>query len=409
MLVVSGVQAETLSLNQAVRMALASHPSLQQRRSSIEAAEFDMKAAEWKRYPSVSVEASNMVSKPAELSGVDSNAATVRVEQPLWTFGKLTAESDAAAGRRRVAELVLTETEQDLIGRVALNYVEALRLKERIGIAEKNLAEHQRLFDLINRRQDQGVSSAADVALAQARMQQAKTELSSMRASLDAVRLQLEQLIGTPVVGDLQAVAAPSALGWADRSSVLVDAKTYSPTLHRLEAEMDLAVVDVAARKAATMPNISARYERFDGSAQSVAYDRVMVVLAYQPGAGLSSLSAVDSAGSRANAARSAIEAGMRDVNDKASTLYTDAKLNLEQLAPAKAYVDAAAAVMESYMRQYTTGRKSWVDVMNAQRELTQASYALTDVSSGVLSSSIKLNVLTGRLNRASVFGTGAR
>jgi adhesin transport system outer membrane protein len=58
---------------------------------------------------------------------------------------------------------------------------------------------------------------------------------------------------------------------------------------------------------------------------------------------------------------------------------------------------------MASYLRQYTTGRKSWLDVMNAQREQTQARYSAVDVAAGVLLSSLKLDILTGRLNRASL------
>ena len=58
---------------------------------------------------------------------------------------------------------------------------------------------------------------------------------------------------------------------------------------------------------------------------------------------------------------------------------------------------------MASYLRQYTTGRKSWLDVMNAQREQTQARNAAVDVEVGALLSLIKLDILTGRLTRVSV------
>jgi adhesin transport system outer membrane protein len=35
--------------------------------------------------------------------------------------------------------------------------------------------------------------------------------------------------------------------------------------------------------------------------------------------------------------------------------------------------------VSASFSRQYAIGRKGWIDVLNAQRELTQARYAATD------------------------------
>ena len=43
--------------------------------------------------------------------------------------------------------------------------------------------------------------------------------------------------------------------------------------------------------------------------------------------------------------------------------------------------VQGAQRVFESYERQFTAGRKTWLDLMNAVRELAQNAYSLVDVT----------------------------
>jgi adhesin transport system outer membrane protein len=59
-----------------------------------------------------------------------------------------------------------------------------------------------------------------------------------------------------------------------------------------------------------------------------------------------------------------------------------------------------AQDVYESYERQFLTGRKSWLDVMNSARDLQQARLQLADVTAGHLTLGwrlfVQLNSLPG-------------
>ena len=67
-----------------------------------------------------------------------------------------------------------------------------------------------------------------------------------------------------------------------------------------------------------------------------------------------------------------------------------------EQLAPASALLSSTTEVVESYLRQYQIGRKNWLDVLNAQREMTQALYNVADTEFGHQLAKLKLMLLTG-------------
>ncbi|MDD5250602.1 MAG: TolC family protein [Rhodocyclaceae bacterium] len=403
-LVAQSACAEGLTLNAAFRLALDGHPLRQQKLSGIAAAGDDVKAAEWKRYPTVTGENSHNVQQSSNAANLPQNGTNWRLEQPLWTGGRISSEIGGAESRQRIAEFSLGETEQDLLLRVAQSFSDCLRLKERLDVAKDNVAEHERLFALIDRRRLQQVGSEADVALAHARLQQARTELMTLKATLASARTTLGQLVGAEIQDDFVPAAAPDG-GRPDAAAVAAAARAYSPTLHRLEAELQQAKTDVDSRKSALMPQLSARYERLGGSdsTTNIPYDRVMLVVAFQPGAGLSSVSQMDASMKRVQAAQSAIEAGERDATERALNQLNEANSFAEQLAPTLDYAQATRDVMASYLRQYTAGRKSWLDVLNTQRELAQARYAAADVNAGVLVSSLKLDALTGRLTRASV------
>ena len=393
--------ADSLSLREAFRLALDGHPLVDLKRGGIEAAQEDVQGAKWKRFPTVTAENGQFIGhQSVTLTNSSQNTATWRVQQPLWTGGKIDTEIDGFGLRKQVAEWSLIEVEQELLTRVAQSYSDLVRLQDRVQIAADNLAEHQRLFDQIRRRTDQQVSSEADVALAQARLQQATTELTTLRAAASNARSTLEQLVGRPVALVERVNPAPARL--RDVADELAAAQAYAPTLKRLEQERSVAQNDVEARRAQLYPNVSLRYEKFSGAATVVPLDRTLVVLEYQPGAGLSSMSAIAAAVKRAGMAASAIDSGLREVTEKTLNQYSEARAFVDQLEPSKAYANAASGVMASYLRQYTTGRKSWLDVMNAQREQTQARYAAVDAAAGALLSSLKLDILTGRLTRAS-------
>ena len=402
----SVVRADVLRLPDAFRLALGGHPALEQRRSEVEAAGQDIKSAEWKRFPTLSIEASQLLTRQKVITtNGNQSAQTLRLDQRLWTFGRITSEIDAATLRQQVAQWQVLETEQELLGRVAQSYMELVRFNARIRISERNLQEHQRLVDLIQRRLDAGVSSEVDAALAQARLQQARAERASFAAAALNAQISLEQLTGA-ARGSAETPAMPGRLKWPGALEAREEMLAWSPTMRRLAAAVSLAEADIKARSAAVLPEVLARYEHFGGSAQVVPFDRWMVVLQYQPGAGLSQVPLVDAARRRAEGAASGMEAGKRDLTERVVSQYNEAQSLLDQLAPTRNYLNASVDVMDSYLRQYTTGRKSWQEVLNAQRELTQAGYSLADLEAAVTLANLKLDILTGQLSRASVFGT---
>ena len=396
----ASLEPTVLSLEQAMALATASHPLVEQKRRNLDASAQDMKSAQWKWFPTLTLETSQtMGGQPQILGNSDPYAGNIKVEQPLWTGGRITSEVDMAQARKQITQLQLHETQQDLMLRVLQAFFDYQKLTTRLTIAQDNIHEHQRLFELISRRQKQQVTSEADVALAFARLQQVMAERNSMRAQHQASRLSLEQLTGRALKENMSLPeAAERTLVWQDAGSAQQAAQAASPILRRLRAETQLSEADVNLLKAQVLPQVNLRHERFMGATISVPFDRTMLVLQYQPGSGVSAWPSMDAAAKRIEASQSAYESGVREVTEKVSSQWVEVKSFKEMLDVTNQYVAASQEVMASYLRQYTAGRKTWLEVLNAQREWVQARYAQVDNAFAYKLGVYKLDVPTGVL-----------
>ena len=387
LLIVGSAQAQPAwTFEQVLQSALESHPAIMGKRSGQAAARADQKGAEWLRYPTPSIEAATQ--------GGGKDSGLVRLEQPLWSGGRISAAIDAAGSRLSAADAALNEAELDLTLKVIAAHTEALRQKARQQYAQSGVDEHEKLLAMIRRRVGQEISPLTDQRLAESRLYQVVNDLSQVTQAYNNALAQLAQLSGKPVADiseqGVSALGAPASL-----ETALSQALGYSPTLRRLTYEEEAANADIDSKRSAYMPQLSLRLEKSVGQTQASS---AMLVLQAQPGAGLSAGSGVDAAIARREAARMAREAADRSINERITLDWNEwvaARLRQENAVQSRAM---STEVFESYTRQYVIGRKSWIDVLNAVREATQSQFALEDARAQVIAASLRLRAQAGTL-----------
>jgi adhesin transport system outer membrane protein len=386
----SAQEPVTWGFQQVLQQALASHPAIAGKRLAQEVARADLDGAQWQRYPSFSAELP---------TGTQTAGGVLRIEQPLWSGGRIDASIDAAGSRVEGAGAAIEEERLQLSLRVIAAYTEALRQMARLRSAEEGLAQHQRLLDMIRRRVAQSVSSQTDQRLAESRTFQAANEASYMRQGLQSALTQLSELAGQPVrLVSGTGIGVGEPLPGASLERVMQQAIAYSPTLRRLEFEMQTADADIGVQRSAYLPKVVLRLDRPTGGAQTDHGARAMLVLTMQPGAGLSARAGVDAAVARRAGARAAHDAAEREVRERFTLDWTEAEASRQRLGNAGDASTTSTQVFESYARQYVIGRKSWNDVLNAVREATQAQLALEDTRAQALAASLRLAAQTGTL-----------
>jgi len=375
-----------------LRNALERYPSIAARRQEFAAAQGALEGARWQRYPSLSVSGAALGSNGAAPS-------TVSVQQILWSGGRIDGSIAAADSRMTAAAAGTLVEEQIVLERTVAAYVELQRQQARLVASEENVRRHTELYGLIARRVGQEVSSAADSALATARLAQARAERQQISAAIGNARAALQSLSGESV-RTVVALDAP-ILGFASVQEALAAAESFSPEIARQRSLAAAATSDIDVRKGQLMPTLAARVEHLRNPIIGVnsSTDRALLAFEFQPGAGLSAFSAVREAEARRLAAMSAVEGSRLDLEQKLNAAWIDAQSSATQREPLRILARTNVAIVDSFLRQYRVGRKSWLDVLNAQREAVQALYALADVESQALSGALRVRLVTGALS----------
>lgn len=382
-------QSSELRLADALSLAATHHPSVKAKQAELHASQGDLQTAKWSRFPTVSTEVTASTGKPQ---------GALLVQQPLWAGGKIDAQNRLAQANVQLAEAGLREVRNNLLQQTGTQFFEVIRLRQRLEAAQKSEAEHRKLFELIQRRVSSEVSPMADQVLANARLQQAVSERLQFNRSLQAAELALQQSVGAPHSN----LKPPKTLGWQrmDETAAIEAAKASSAELLRLRTQEQASLAQIDMAEAAVYPTLALAYKRSLGATDAgTDPSKTYLSLQFSPGPGLSFRSAAAAARSRLENTLQNVVVYERQLEQQVRTARADWDALSQQAEPAQSLVTATDDVVASYLRQYQIGKKNWLDVLNAVRESTQATYNAVDVVAGTLSTQLRLMLYTGQLS----------
>jgi len=364
-----------LTLDDLLHMAVERHPSIEAKQAAVGVAKATWDAARLQRWPAPSLQTT-------QNEGSTGGRTTVlALQQPLWTGGRLTAEEDSALARTRSADMAVMEAKQALGFTVIDAYQSLLRAHGRGVALGRLLLRLDQYHSSMQRRVDSGASAAIELELIAARQSSAEGQRNAARFAERAALAQLSELIGQQLSTDHIAVAVESpvlpALG-----ELLERAQMYSPTLRRLARDVDQARSDAAAKAAAQWPTVALVAQR--NLVQGVPYttnsNTLGLQLQYVPGSGFSTMAAARAAALQTDSVRATREAARSDLITKLHAEYQSLGSSLAQRLDMVTNVKANTAILASYERLFVASKRSWQDVMNSARELSDSELALADV-----------------------------
>ena len=388
LLAMHGAQAAEWGVGALVRAGIATHPSIGATQAEQRATEAQVDAAKWQYYPSPSVQTDHL----------DGQHATVfRLSQTIWDGGKLSADLDGARLRAARAGLGVAEAQFALGSRIVDLYQNYLVQAARQEIQLRGVRKLEELANMISRRSDSGVSARIDVDLANARLAQARSELSAIEYGQRVVLGQLVRATGVDLK-QTDVRREEIAQGGGNLKDLLNLAMQQNPSVQRAAVDTRIAQNDVRQVNAGKLPTLSLRAEHqagtYPGSAASG--NRLVVSLNYAPGAGLAVYSQAAAAESRAESTDLSDQSARRDLSDRIEAAWQELNSSLGRLPELTQTSRSSAEVLESSQRLFTTGRRSWLDLLNAVRELMQAEQTESDTRATAVGAAYRLRLLTG-------------
>lgn len=253
--------AGAVTLGELVRQAAFNNPSALARQRAAEAAAEGVSAARWQFFPtpSVSVERAGLTSSRDLSYNGDDTVVTLRLQQTLWSGGRLSAQLEQAGHNQQSAEEGLREQRFRLAEQVISQYSLWVRSDLAAAANQKNLKALEDFLAQSLRREKEGAAAKVDVTLVRGRRDQALTDLLGAKAGRQSARLQLEQLVGLPLSDDeLRADIEKQPVD--DDLALLTEAMLDgSPLLKRLRADAKVQEAAIKIRSASYWPEVYAR------------------------------------------------------------------------------------------------------------------------------------------------------
>lgn len=382
---------DALSVDQAMQYAIKTHPLILSAEGQYRAAKSDLTASRWSRFPTVGASARE--------NSFDEKQDVTTASMPIWMGGRINADIDLAKSKRDGALSGISEAQQSVMLETIGLFFDYFKSEKKLEIAGQNVDEHQRLYEIIERRVAAATSPDVDTMLAQARLQSARSAQIQAASAKNISKASLELTVGR-VIDAVLVNNNPEPLDISLNEAVATGI-SVSPRIARIESEVKGFEANIKTAKSALYPQVTLGYEkRFnDPDSSRVDQEETFLSVQFQPGAGFAVASSISAAKQRKQSARDSLEAEKRELRRQIKTAWNEYVSVSFQLDPSKMLVDATTSVIESYLRQYAVGKKSWLDVLNAQREATQARNTLVDFEVQYLTSIYRLRVLMNEIN----------
>lgn len=377
LLACAGAGAQTLDELRAA--ARNNHPAIKSARLGVDAAGKEVDAASARYLPSLSIVleggGKDLVAEPSRY---------LRLEQKVWDGGATAAGVDLAKQSAELARSRVPEQEQDIDLQVISAWQTLQSANGRVVVADrllKLLSDHEAMM---TRRVQSGLSTQVELQLVQVQVMQAGLDRRKALLNASLAKLRLEQLTG--IEGLRNTLSSPASEGVPERFAAEAQAfqgtdwaalANRQPTVRRAEKELLAAQSRIETKRSELRPQLYARVDRGLGSGGTTA---AFVGVRYSTGAGFAASSEVDALIARAASLEGARDAARLEVLQAMLNDANEIQENLQRSKSLVVSVESSRQIHESYVRQFTAAKKSWLDVMNAMRELSQNEYALNDV-----------------------------
>jgi adhesin transport system outer membrane protein len=387
------------SLEQLITDTLKEHPAIRNQKNQKAAAEATVETAKWQYYPTPSVNVQSKYSNPKTDSSYrgDPVAVTLDLQQPIWTGGQLTAGLDKANAGVELSNAALEEVRLQIATRVVQSYSDWLAAYQKIQLYNESMQTYVHLNDMVKHRVEEGASSESDLVLVVSRLKSLAGDTAIAKAQMNTAIGQLEQLLNRHLSNEQlsESIAEPKPIKY-DLPVLMDQAILANPTIQKSKAQAQVQLAMIDASQANLSPQVYVRAEQQFGNIafQNAGNDpRIFLGVTTSFGAGLSTLTAIDSAKAQYQAALADVDAQSLIVNNQVISdfsLASSAEIRLQALKQSQ---QASEDIFKSYDRQFLAGKRTWQDTLNAVRDLISIGTQIADTQSSQLSSTWRLEI----------------
>ncbi len=406
------VQAAALSLHDAVRAALQSHPDVRVQTTELEARAQEIKQARAGYKPRVDATAAfgwewndNASTRGAGYDdgrGLLRKDAGILLTQMLFDGHATHSEVERQQARYESVRRRLEGVSQNVALDAIKAYVDVLRQRELLTLSEQNLKSHERTLSQIRLRLEAGVGSRVDLKQVTGRRASADASRLSDLVNLKDAETKYLRTVGQVAPDSLEAVQAVKALP-SSLAAAMDIALAEHPTLLSADADIQAALAQHKAARQNDYPKFDLEIGSNWGDDQNGLKGTnrdlsAMLRMRYNLYSGGRDSARKSQTAHLVNESRAVRNQTFRQVVESLRLSWSAYQATRSQLDVLNDYVDATVATRKAYGKQFNIGKRTLVDLLNVENELFDARRQLVDARYDNLLAQYRILAGMGRL-----------
>ena len=374
------VPVQAAELRDAVQSALNTNPQIRQAVANRAATQEERVQAQGLWYPRVSVEASagirdlrNPTRRTLNIAGqtlypVEGNLI---IDQLLIDGGGRQAEIRRQAARTDAAAARVEERSEYVALNVSRNYIDYMLQQRLVAIAEDNVTFHQRLAGDLREGVTKGSISIADQQQAEERLQSARVRVTEAREDLDTAAIAFQTLTGMPI----DSVSMPPDLSQfmpATLAEAEDLARINNPRVQEAIADLAVSREEIRAAKSELGPRVNLEgrgrighdIDGFRGRTTDVLGQVVMRWTVFNGGTKEAN---VREQQGRADETHARLFERTRQAEEDTRSAWSRLQNQSRLVGELETQGRVSDDLLLSYREQFNVGRRSLLDVLDAQ------------------------------------------
>lgn len=384
------VAQQAATLQDVVKKAVVSNPEVQARWHAFLASQHEQDVARGGYFPQLDLSSNtgrqNLKQPTLPMTSFTSRGAELTLSQMIY---------DGFATRNEVAKMAFSKLARyyevlDASETVALEagaaYLDVLRRRELLVLAQENLDQHSRLFAQIQQRTRAGVGRRVDLEQAGGRLALANSNLLTEATNLHDVSARYLRIVGELPPDSLLA-PQPLERGIPSNVDEVVQlAYQGSPLFNAAVENVRAAQADAKVRQSGFHPQLGLRASKsvsFDDNGVAGRRDgeTIELVLNYNLFRGGSDLAQVRQYTERLAQSKEQRDLACRNVRQTVSIAYNDIQSLSSQLGFLDQHQLAIEKAREAYRQQFDIGQRSLLDLLNTENEYFTARRAYVNAT----------------------------
>ena len=307
----------------------------------------------------------------------------IQLRQTLFDGFAVASDVRRLGHSRMAAYYELISASDQIALETARAYLDVLRYRELVRLAEENYATHRDVNERLTSRANAGVGRRVDLEQSSGRMALAESNWLSEVSNLHDVSARYQRLVGDEPASTL--TPAPSLNSFLPaRADFVANTVQKNPDFLSAVSTIRAYRADLDLRKSGYWPTVELRLSQdiernrsgLDGTYRDRAIELVMNYNLYNGG---SDSARVKQYAAKLNAAYDLRDKQCRDVRQTSLIALNDVSRLGSQLGFLAQHELSTAIAREAYRQQFDIGQRSLLDLLDTENELYEARRALVN------------------------------